>query len=210
MKDSNRKILFLSMLALSFCNYLAGSREKTANNTSGICTLKVSGSATEYEQVNSDCVRGVAAPIIVKAVFPKTTFQLQPDKVTAVETVEFDNGDKLTIRNWGCESYVLTFRFETSRFQNDTTNIPFWFKKTVLLLIEIYKGLDAPIDIKKGTDKLINHIDINQQNSYQKLKLGDEIDFGGSDIRNYVKVDRIEKLTKKKFAIEVSFVKGPL
>src|ERR1051326_6096260 len=67
----------------------------------------------------SDCVRGTPEPVVKKNIFPKTTFQLQADGLTAYETVDFDNGDKLIITNAGCEYYVLTFRFETARFKNE-------------------------------------------------------------------------------------------
>ena len=42
------------------------------------------------------------------------------------------------------------------------------------------------------------------------LKLKDEIDFGGEDIREYVTLDRIQKIDDKKYAIEISYITGPL
>ena len=130
---------------------------------------------------------------------------MQPDSLSGIETVNFENGDKLIIKNWGCEYYVLTFRFETSRFQQDTTDLKYWFKTATGLVTEIFDGVDSPIDIKKGITQLTNHID-----SDKNLKLGDEIDFGGNEIREFVSVDRIEKLTDKKYAVEISFATGSL
>ena len=75
---------------------------------------------------------------------------------------------------------------------------------------EIAKGLDSPINIDKGTKELINFIDKDQPNNYANLKLQEEIDFGGEDIRNYVAVDRIQKIDDNKYAIEISYVIGPL
>jgi len=165
---------------------------------------------TENNENDSNCIRGKAEPIIKKSVFPNTTFQIQPDKLTAIETVNFDNGDKLIIKNWGCEYYVLTFRFETSRYQEDTANLSFWFKKSALLLNELTKGIDSPINIKSGIDKLVTKIDDDKKNNYQNLALGEEIDFGGDDIRDFLTIEKIEKLTDRKFAIEISFSTGPL
>ncbi|MCX6181869.1 MAG: hypothetical protein NT150_08075 [Bacteroidetes bacterium] len=135
---------------------------------------------------------------------------MNSDSLTATETIDFDNGDKLIIKNLGCEYYILTFRFETSRFQDDTNNIQYWYKKTVLLVSELYKGLDAPIDIKKGVDKLITHIDEDMLNNYANLKFGQEIDYGGDEIRDFLTIDKVEKLTDKKFAITISFSTGAL
>lgn len=161
-------------------------------------------------QSNSNCIRGKAAPIIKKSVSMKTTFQLQPDSLTAIETVYFINGDKLIIRNWGCEYYILTFRFETARFQSNPKDLQFWFKRAVLLVSELDKSLDAPIDVMMGINKLKKYIDGDQPNNYQNLKLGRQIDFGGNEIRNFVTIDKIEKLTDKKFAVEISLATGPL
>ena len=165
---------------------------------------------TKKQTTQTKCIRGAAKPIINKSIYPKTTFVLQPDSITGIETVTFENGEKLTIKNWGCEYYVLTFRFETSRFQQDTTDLKYWFKTATRLVTEIFNGVDAPIDIKKGLNQLKNHIESDQPTNFKNLKLGDEIDFGGSQIRNFVSVDRIEKLTDKKYAVEISFATGPL
>ena len=77
-------------------------------------------------------------------------------------------------------------------------------------MTEILDGVDAPIDIKKGITQLTNRIDSDQSTNFKNLKLRDEIDFGGNEIRDFVLVDRIEKLTDKKYAVEISFATGPL
>lgn len=166
---------------------------------------------TQTEQVhNNDCVRGQAEPVIQKADYPNTTFILQPDSITAIETVTFDNGDKIVIRNWGCESYVLTFRFETSNYQHDTADLGFWFRTANSLMTSMLSGLDAPIDIKRGLVLLDSYILRDEKNGYKNLQLGEEIDFGGNDIRSFVTVDRIEKINDKNFGVTISFTTGPL
>lgn len=159
---------------------------------------------------NSDCTRGAAEPILKKSIFPKATFQLLPDKITGIETVQLSNGDQLSIRNWGCESYVLTFRFETVRFQADTSNTLFWYQKTASFMQDITRGIDAPIDIKKGLNSLAYRIKKAQKPGADRLKIGDKIEFEAGDIRQYFTIDRIEKLSDKKYAVEVSFAIGPL
>jgi hypothetical protein len=158
----------------------------------------------------TNCVRARAVPIVKKAVFPKTKFNLQADSLTAIETVELDNGDKLIIKNWGCEYYILTFNFETCRFLADTTNVPFWYNKAVLLMSELYNGLDSPINIKEGIGQLMNHIDKDSPNNYKNLAFHDAVDFGNPIIRGHVLLERVEKLAEKRYAIEISFAKGPL
>lgn len=160
---------------------------------------------TEKHIVQTDCARGIAEPIINRTVYPQTTFILLPDNLTGIETVAFDNGDNLKIKNWGCEYYVLTFRFETSRLQQDTSKLDFWFKSAGTFMKEILGGLEVPLDIQKGINVLMTHVDKNQN-----LKLGERIDFGGDDINSYVSVDRVEKITDKKYAVEISFATGPL
>jgi hypothetical protein len=214
MKRHSNILIFGLTLVLFACNSSADRQEKSVVQKSlTVDSIKKTELQTEINSVKDfrdDCIRGQAEPIIKKTVFPNTKFILQQDSLTAIETVIFDNGDKLTIRNWGCEYYMLTFRFETSRFEDDTSNIQYWYKKTVLLVSELYKGLDAPIDIKKGINNLINHIDLDMLNNYENLKFGQEIDFGGDEIRDFVTLEKVERLNDKKYAITISFSTGPL
>ncbi len=159
---------------------------------------------------SNDCVRGKAEPIIQKQDYPNTTFVLQPDSLSAIETVIFDNQDKLIIQNWGCEYYVLTFCFVTTNFQQDTTNLEYWFKTSARLMTGILSGLNAPIDIKRGLVMLEIYILRDEKNGYKNLQLGEEIDFANNDIRSFVTLDRIEKINDKKFGVTISFATGPL
>jgi hypothetical protein len=163
-------------------------------------------SMTEKQTVLTNCARGVAKPIVKKAVYPQTKFVLQPDSLTGIETVIFDNGDNLTIKNWGCEYYVLTFRFETSQFEANTTSLKYWYVAAYKIMTEIKQGIDAPIDIEKGLQALNKYI---SENVFE-LELKTEIDFGGDEIRSFISIDMIEKLTDKKYAVEISFAVGPL
>jgi len=155
----------------------------------------------------NDCTRGQAIPVIKRSVFPKTTFQLQKDRITGIETVNLDNDNKLIIKNWGCEYYCLTFRFETNRFQNDTTNLKYWFEKTLILMDEVKNGVDAPVNIEKGITAMKKYYDTS---GAVNLKLKDEIYCDKEVIMEFVIFDRVEKLTGDKYAIEVTFALGPL
>jgi hypothetical protein len=202
-------LIFGLSIELIACNPSVDKQSKNVNNSVSIDRIKKIEPKNEtatLKDLRNDCVRGQAEPIIKKTVFPNTKFILQPDSLTAIETVTFDNGDKLTIRNWGCEYYVLTFRFETSRFQADTTAMKYWYVTTYRILKEMKQGIDAPVDIEKGLQALNNHISKNVFD----LKLQTEIDFAGDIIREFITVEQIEKLTDNKFAITVSFRIGPL
>lgn len=208
----NRLILVLT-IGLFACISVTNKSKNTSGESVSKDSLSLIASQnfeTPNQIQNKNCVRGKAKPIIDKTVYPKTAFVLQPDSLSGIETVTFDNGDKLIIKNWGCDYYVLTFRFETSRFQRDTTDLKYWFKTATGLVTEILDGVDAPIDIKKGITQLTNRIDRDQSANFKSLKLRDEIDFGGNEIRDFVSVDRIEKLTDKKYAVEISFATGSL
>jgi len=159
---------------------------------------------TLKDTIDFDCTRGDPVPSFNLTVFPNRQFQLI-DQTTAIETVDLDNNEKIIVRHGGCEYYVLTYRFETSRFQADTSKILFWYKKTVKLLSEIEQANQSPIDIKLGLRAMVNYIDV-----YTEKNLGDEIDFADSVIRQFVTLDRIEQLENNRFAIEVTFAIGPL
>jgi len=153
----------------------------------------------------SDCIRGQAESVINKRVYPNAIFKLNSDNHTGTETVDLENGEKLIIDNWGCEYFVLTFRFETERFQADTTDTKYWLDKAVSLMREIEKGLDAPLDIEGGTLATENFLKQNKD-----YNLGEEIVYDDDSIRDFVTIDRIQKISNKRFGIEISYATGPL
>lgn len=155
---------------------------------------------------NQDCARGQAESIIDKKVFPNSSFILNKDSISGIETVRFKNKDKLIINNWGCENYILTFRFETSRYRADIKSLKYWYLSTIQILSEIKHGLVSPIDIGKGINAMNKYLSGNVFD----LKLEQEIDFGETEIRDYIVLNKIEKISKNRFAITVSFVTGPL
>lgn len=210
------KLIFLSGLILAFLGCTSPTNKQTDPSKqfegSDSNSLKKNETTEDLneEQLNNECVRGKAEPVVQKEDYPNTSFVLQPDSLTAIETVSFDNGDKLIIHNWGCEYYVLTFRFETSQYQRDTSDLVFWFRTAQKLMTGMLGALDAPVDIKKGLVMLESYVLRDEKNGFVNLQLGEEIDFGGTDIRSFVTLDKIEKIGDKKFALSVSFSTGPL
>lgn len=164
---------------------------------------KVDNIETE-STIDSDCVRGVAEPILKKSIYPNSIFKLNADSITAIETVNLKNGDKLIIENSGCEYYVLAFRFETSRYQGDTTNILFWLDKGHKLLSEVEPGINSSL-VTDGIVGLKSFLDTKKS-----LALGEDIIFNDDEIRFFGLLRRIEKITDKKYGIEIIFAVGPL
>ena len=154
---------------------------------------------------NSGCPRGQAVSVVNMEVYPNASFKLNDDHLSGTETIELKDGNKLVIKNWGCEYYVLTFRFETNRFKADTTDIKYWMDKSIILMSEIENGLHVPLHISDGTAATTAFLKSNKE--YQ---LGDEIVSKEGEIRDFVTLDRIQKLGDKRFAIEISYTTGPL
>ena len=112
----------------------------------------------------------------------------------------------MIITNTGCEYYYLSFRFETKRFSARTTDTKYWFKRAVELIEKTESGInDAPIQMKKAAAALKSYL-----KRTKKPQFGEEIDYGGNDIRTFVTVKKIQKLSKNKFALEITFAVGPL
>ena len=151
-----------------------------------------------------DCPRGHAESVVKKAVYPQSIFKLTDDNRTGTETVTLDNDDQLIIKSWGCEYYILTFRFETARFKGDTIDINYWLAKAVILMNEIGKGIDVPIDIPGGSAAVSKLV--TEKRNYL---LGEEIVYREGSVRGFVTFDRIQKINDTKFAIEISYASGP-
>jgi hypothetical protein len=156
---------------------------------------------------SSDCTRGQAESVTKKTVYPNAIFKLNSDYHSGTETVDLKNGERLIINNWGCEYVILTFRIETERFQADTANTIYWLNKAAILMKEIQDGIDAPLDIQGGIEAIPIHLASMDSQLYE---LGEEIVFKDDIIRDFVTLDRVQKINEKRFAIEISFATGPL
>ncbi|RZM30440.1 MAG: hypothetical protein EOO88_00780 [Pedobacter sp.] len=156
------------------------------------------------------CPLGEPEPIIDKKVFPGATFKLAGDRKLGIQHVDLGKGDRVEIRISGCEYYVLTCTFETSRFSADTTNLPYWFDKTNLLMHQLNKGLKAPIEIDTALNRLSDRLSKYNRGMGIPLQLGEEVDFGGQDPRQYFSIDRISQVSKKRYQIQIVFAYGPI
>jgi hypothetical protein len=195
-------------LTLTFLAFVGCSNQPTS--TSGVVESAAveTDSSETTEESTFPCVRSVPEPILRQEANAK--FELQPDSLVGFETVVLDNGDVLTIKNWGCEYYTLTFQFETTRFQADTNDLKYWFQKAGILLTGILGLENAPMDIKKGLMYLEYYRHHREKEGSEGFNLGEEIDFGGTEIRDIISVDRIAKLSDKKYLVEISVATGPL
>lgn len=151
------------------------------------------------------CSRGVAQPVLKKETFKGVIFTRNSDQRTATEILEFANGDRLAINHWGCEYYVLTFRFETSRFQAEETDLSYWIDKATILLFEVQSGLDTPLDVKGGINELRHLVE-----GSKTYNLGEEMIYDDHEVRDFVSIDLIENLRDGRYAIEISLATGPL
>ena len=151
------------------------------------------------------CTRGAAEPIVKKAVFPRSTFRLLPDKVSGEETVDLPRGDKLTIQNRGCEYYVLTFRFETSRFRAAPADARYWHRSASVLLRQAAPGLDTPFDLKKAASAL-------QKAAVGKALFGDELRLNPEKelMGETLVLDTVQQLAANRYAVAITLYVGPL
>jgi hypothetical protein len=159
-----------------------------------------------------ECARPIPRSIVKKVVFPKNRFVLQKvDKsgqtiFTGIETVQFNNGDRLTIKNDGCEFITLRFRFETSRMDarriSDSTYL---YRRSAWLMRQTLRGLNSPFNLAKGIAAL-------EKYAAQKsvLELDRNIKYGGAEFQSVVNLVKAEKLPNGKTSMEMLFYYGPI
>jgi hypothetical protein len=108
------------------------------------------------ETEKTSCLANIPQRVIDASVLPCVEFK-QVD-LMGYEKVELPTGDRLLIINWGCESYNLTFRFETSRFGTDTSKIKQWYSILTQLLYVIEPAIDSPVGILRGINEIHNYL----------------------------------------------------
>lgn len=176
--------------------------------TSGLLigqTSSIKKSKNVETLIEENCTRDTASSILIPEYFPNAIFELQEDRFTGIETFFLKNGDKIIIKNWGCEYYVLTFRMESSTFQSDTSNLANFGIELKKLFSDIYPGLNAPIDIKNANSKLREHL-----MNFPDYQFGDPIYFMDGEIPEFVSLNKIEELKSGLVVVEVTYSAGPL
>ncbi|MBS7564878.1 hypothetical protein KHS38_10720 [Mucilaginibacter sp. Bleaf8] len=213
-------LVFITAIFLLFsCQQPAKKKSSitiTSKKDSSVKTVVQQNAASETNSADfaeeDECPKGVAEPVLSKKLFPDAVFKLDTDRRSGIETVQMSNGDKLTVQGSGCEYYMLTFRFETSRFSADTTNLPYWFDKAAVLMRELddKKAIDCPLEIGTGIHALISKVQKSGSSKENGLQLEDEIVYIGPDPRQFVSVNRIQRLSEQRYAVEVMFGYGPI
>jgi hypothetical protein len=206
MKRKNVQYLLIPFL---FMGCQKAPKVLADNHNAGIVITTSKIKAETLTPVTDD-VRGQAERIFKPSFFPNSTFVLLGDSITGIETTQLENGDKLILTNCGYEYFTLAFRFETTRIQKDTADIPFWCRKAIEMMQSIEPGLNSPLDIKLGTEKFLEFVDKDASNNYTNVSLQKQIDYGGDEIREFVWLKRIVKIDEKKIAIEINYSMGPL
>jgi len=110
----------------------------------------------EEKAIGSDCLMSVPQRVINTHVLPGVIYN-QVD-LMGYEKLDLPTGDRLLIINWGCESYHLTFRFETSRFGTDTSRVKQWYSILTQLLYVIEPAIESPVKIQQGIDEIQRYL----------------------------------------------------
>ena len=152
------------------------------------------------------CVRSVPEPVLESSKFSDYKFELRNN--VGFEQVLLLNGDKLIIKNCGCEYYTLVFRLEVTKPQDQKNeSVERWYKEIPKRLAMIEDLSDSPFDLNKAKLLLINYID-----SYNNhpLKYKHEIVIEAGEMPTKMSLDYVRILNDKTVALELSIWIGPL
>jgi hypothetical protein len=152
-------ILFTGYSCKDKSGTMADKREKTKDQQQE-APVPLSKQPAETEETgpikSKGCLKGIPQRVIDASVLPGAEFK-QVD-LMGYEKIELPTGDHLLIINWGCQSYNLTFRFETSRFGTDTSKIRQWYSILTQLLYVIEPAIDSPVKIQQGIDGIHQYL----------------------------------------------------
>jgi len=160
---------------------------------------------TDSIDFENECVRAIPEPILDTLIFPNSEFMLI--NYVGFEKVNLKNGDTLIIRNCGCETYSLVFRFEIGRDDTRIDNYDRWYRVLVKQLSMIENAVKSPINIEEAKFTLINYID-NYNN--QPLKIGEIISIEDGTIPEMMRFDKVLPLDNDRVGLELSVWIGPL
>ncbi len=205
MKISQVIFLTLFIIGIASCNSPNIKDDNTSSSNTTNYELDLLNADTALSSTDN-CTRGVARPILKNSFFPNSTFRLLADSISGIESTSLKNGDRLIIKNWGCEYYTLTFRFITSKHSGNTANLEYWYPVAYKLMAQIIDGLDEPKAIREGLGALNDYFHENRMN----LEIAKKIEFGENEIITTVCLDKIEKLENNKYLVQISFSTGPL
>jgi len=204
--NMNRVYFLIAILIILFMKCLnsmandSGKQNLIAYVNAGDTNLP--DTSNNSETGNDDCVRSIPIPIIDKTKFPNEEFTLE-DRI-GYETVRFNNGDILKIRNEGCESYSISFCFETSELMADSTNIKKTCEAFIQLLGKIKDAQNSVIDLNKTISIL---------KTYKRTpgaKLYSEIIIDDAEIGESAWIVQVRKVSQKKSVFEIEISIGPL
>ena len=189
-------LIAFSVVAFSGCQTLrpdAQMRSPSAKPQPSVDNSANTKTIADDDQNSPECVRAKPEPIINKEVFTRTSFKLEknsefPFEFRGYETIEFENGDKLLIKNLGCENFTLKFHFETDRFPNKTNDIRFWYQTAADLMTQTMKGIREPNYIIEQVQALNSYIEKNKRH-----KFNEEIEVGDGS-KETVTLEKIKKI----------------
>ncbi len=119
-------------------------------------SIQTSSVEPSVSKDRENCIKGIPQRVIDTNVITDADYK-QID-FTGYEKIILPTGDRLLIINWGCSTYNLTFRFETSRFGTDTGKIKFWYSTLAQLLGLVEPVIKSPVNIRQGINKIHSFI----------------------------------------------------
>ena len=162
-----------------------------------------------FSHGEDECMRGKPYPVFSKNLPELRSRQFSLKSVhEANERIQLKSGESIRIHHWGCEYYVITFRFESADILKAGMSKSAAFKEAVPLLRKLQQlKADSVFDLGLAASTLEKAI--LQPND---LAFGEQfpVEGDGTDfLQTQVKIDSAGRNDKVGF-IEVSLLKGPL
>ncbi len=149
-----------------------------------------------------NCIQGIPQRVIDTNVLSGAEYK-QIDFI-GYEKIILPTGDKLLIINWGCTTYNLTFRFETSRFGTDTTKVKYWYNTLAQLLGLVEPVIKSPVNIRQGINEI--HQFIKQDTI--PLVYNIPLSMSHDSIYSEINFERVKALADTAVRLDVTFSLG--
>lgn len=150
--------------------------------------------------VQAECRSFSYRPLVQNPYISDYKFTKEADG--ALETFTMSNRTAVTVRQHGCQTYALTYQFDTAGIK-DPADVIYWYQKSLALLEEALRLSQPSLNLRQGMLAVRGYLgDRHKQPKMYGLFLA----YGKQET---VVIESVESLEHRRFRLKITFTSAP-